>query len=751
MKKILSAVFIFFSAALFFGEEKSEVKDYLNPAPYESMNQNLDFIFSTESLGSITITMKRSEWNQLLKNYDYFYKNENLVKIESFEYEKENAKWLLPGGGIKLRGNSSRFRPQGKDSPDDKSGHHQMNADWSQEYYYYASSCSDDDYRQSHFKVDFTFGDAKKNQTMAECLKGVALKRMDASCSREIFCYDMFHRYGIWAAPRASHTKVSLKFIEADGKITTVNFGVYEMFEEVTEYSLKARSQKENQAQNAWLNEKGNLWKISGGADLAYPDAAYGCEENKILSFDENGNPTDWIMEMPTYDLKTNKKKLNRAKKELKEFITELNALPDVKNAKDKESIQKIKTFYEQKMDVDLFLKTYAVNILLGMDDDYWGNANNCYLYFNEGKMFFIPFDYDNTLGCSILGNEGEPQGIQQNPLEWGRGQKRPLMDKMLQVPEFKEKFINYLFEVSAEDSEWNFEDCSKRFLKWKEMAEPYLNSPDLDNRNSVKFWGDFCWKPAGLYLTSKKNNIYDYTRKMIWKNLGKPIPEDPNALSISEVKKSSEKGITIEIKNIPENAHVRQIFVNGKMVQDISWDEKIIKGTRWNYPYVKAGNKYTVKVSYLDNFWRQVDSTDGLTITAKNGLGEISVSNIENVDWKVENNIFKMTEQPKLLLNEKSLSSKNSPVLYVEVQATDWSNWGRLTGDVKTIKIPELNVYDSLKLWHGDNFKNMEADILSKKFMIKIYYVISYTEESGPIRFNLMDMNMNKTFTVKK
>jgi spore coat protein CotH len=71
-------------------------------------------------------------------------------------------------------------------------------------------------------------------------------------------------------------------------------------------------------------------------------------------------------------------------------------------------------------MDVNLFLKTYAVNVTVGMWDDYWSNSNNYYFYFDAaGKFYFIPYDYDNTLGTSLLMTDS---GI-QDPLNWGKMQ----------------------------------------------------------------------------------------------------------------------------------------------------------------------------------------------------------------------------------------------------------------------------------------------------------------------------------------
>ena len=273
-----------------------------------------------------------------------------------------------------------------------------------------------------HFcKIDFEeFVDDDDELKMSGCMKGVNLKRMDASCTREIFCYDLFHRYGIWTAPRASHTRVLIKFIEdidnpeATEPTTTVNFGVYEMFEDVNKQLLKARSQGEIEAQNAWKNNKGNLWKCSNDLTLGR-SGEMGVEDIRIIRAGEtqpsdmkkNGREDDYrvgyVWKNYSLDLKTNKDNFNSASSEFLNFINELNALPVASDENDTSSINTIKAFYEKWFDVDFFLKTYAVNILCGMDDDYWGNANNYYLYFDtgskgSGKVYFIPFDYDNTL-----------------------------------------------------------------------------------------------------------------------------------------------------------------------------------------------------------------------------------------------------------------------------------------------------------------------------------------------------------------
>ena len=158
-------------------------------------------------------------------------------------------------------------------------------------------------------------------------------------------------------------------------------------------------------AENAWLGNDGDLWKCSGG-DLSLESNVpenFGCEEILVLNTDKDKSQWDYKFFAPFYDLKTNKNKVDKATAYFQDFIIQLNALAKI-DAKTPEGIQARVDFYEKWFDVDFFVKTVAVNMLVGMDDDYWGNKNNYYLYFDNGKngsgkCYMIPFDYDNTMG----------------------------------------------------------------------------------------------------------------------------------------------------------------------------------------------------------------------------------------------------------------------------------------------------------------------------------------------------------------
>lgn len=676
---------------------------------------DLDFIFNNMTLGTTTLKMRRSEWNQMLRNFDYFYKNENLVKVENYTYEKDGETWNLQNCGIRLRGNTSRYKPQGKSKPTDETGHTMPNAQWDSGFYSYAATCPDSDYRQAHFKVDFEPEDGQE-QKMANCMKGVALKRNDCTYSRELLCYDIFRRNGIWAAPRASHTRVLFQFIEdldSDGKrkedvsectVTNVDFGVYEMFEEVNKQSLKARSSGEITGKSIWKNNKGDLWKCAGG-NLADSSASMFAEDIRITDFDETKEPKEpkaYIYNSPTYDLKTNKDQVERASKYLKNFINELGALKNTEKGT-AEGTRARRIFYEKWFDVDLFIKTYAINISVGMDDDYWGNANNYYLYFDNSekgtqKCTFIPFDYDNTLGNSISGT-----GAEKNVFAWGKGEDRPLIDRLLEVPEYLEKYKNYLLSVT----EYNNEKCpsnnvrvKQMFEHWQDLVAQYCCPTDLQHTGSTSpsaLWRSdnggynatkYYLSHEPYYFEQMHSNIIEWSKKLSEENTSGP-------LSIYELKSGMEgydggyEGIQIGIKNIPENAAIRRLYLNDKKVYEkgfYSEGSAIVIAPEvtsyiLKYPYVKENETYSVKLAYANSSYNEFEKSGTLSIKAPSGKGEFVVSN--NPAYTITGNKLNFSILPEFTVNGVSFTD-GYYVLELTTENWNYQSWNRLDDNSK-------------------------------------------------------------------
>lgn len=427
---------------------------------FDSRVKGLDTIFGTDKLGETKITIKRSEWNTLLSNYDKNPKNETCVHAD-YAFVKGDYDWSIKDVGIRIRGNTSRRRPQ----------------------------LADGSYQQAHFKVDFEEfpiivdgEEQERDEKMGGVMKGVILKRCkdDGTYIREVFCYNYFRECGVWTSPRAGYTRLLLDIEEEDGSVEKVDFGVYEMIENTDKQFLKARTAEEKGGD--FNGNKGNLWKCtwkSGNGPkftTDYDDSDFGVEDVPL-----EGPASEF-----SYDLKTNKDKLSKAKKEIQDFISELNALND-------SDPKSIKAWYDSKMDMKLFLKTYAINVILGMWDDYWVNQNNYYFYFDkDGKAYFIPYDYDNTLGT----NGCDVDAAYQNPLEWGslNDGSKPLIQKAMKVPEYVELYKKYLLQYSGKSSGFDYSNASKKINKWQSMISNYIAADKYTGECKLA-WEDTTYK----------------------------------------------------------------------------------------------------------------------------------------------------------------------------------------------------------------------------------------------------------------
>ena len=489
-------------------EELLMYEEEMNPE-YTSRTQALNAIFNPDELGQMVLVFDRSEWDAHLKYCDLNLDHEEMVKAKGFYFAKDNNKWFFKDIGFRIRGNTSRVRPQ------DFNGK----------------------YVPAHFALDFEeWIEDNSDKKLANSMKGLILKRFkdDPTYCREVYAYNMFRQSGIWIAPRAAYTQLIIQIQEEDGSFETINFGVYAMIEEIKKQFLKERTEELSEIGGGKLEDnKGHLWKLSWPADFKNLDDNGIGEESSNKVKDSNGKLIGIDVKSFPYDYKGDKT-LEEGKTQLKEFVAELNALPNCNDGNNDEAdIATIKEFYTNKMDGDLFLRTYAVNVILGMWDDYWINNNNFYFYFDtNGKAYFIPYDYDNVLGVNGIGIDS----AKHNPLEWGSlsDGNRPLIQKILQVPEYMEAYKSYLDEYSNEDSYFDDDKSITRIKKWHEMIKPYIYGNklnyDFEQPNTDRYCGvykeiaDFPadwgnpYKEYKLYtsgnmnyFTVRQNTIKDY------------------------------------------------------------------------------------------------------------------------------------------------------------------------------------------------------------------------------------------------
>lgn len=386
-------------------------------------------LFHTEDIPVFTLEINQNDWNTLLQNYDINPKNEEYIPT-TLRFSLNGETTSLDSVAIKIRGNTSRKRPEGSTGQ----SHQLVNPDW----------------HHSHFGLDFS--NYKPKQEL-KGLEKLVLKfaNNDPSYVREIYSYDLFKRFGVWTAPRASYCRV---FIKISSDPAPVYFGVYYMIENGDSDFVKYRK-------NQWGSQVGFLWKClyNGGGPANLTNAnSIGIES---VSLNQN------LSQYYTYDLKTSKASFLEGKAQLTEFISQLNS----KTGSDFE------TWIAQKMDMDLLLKTFAVSTLTGNWDDYWGNGNNYYLYFSpSGKVYYIPYDYDNSLGTAIpywgFFNTGT-----QDLLNWGKMNESPLITKVLQIAKYREQYKAYIKELATKADYFGAEGSMQRISNWHSKIVPYISN----------------------------------------------------------------------------------------------------------------------------------------------------------------------------------------------------------------------------------------------------------------------------------
>ncbi|MDG1988014.1 MAG: CotH kinase family protein [Halieaceae bacterium] len=272
--------------------------------------------------------------------------------------------------------------------------------------------------------------------------------RDDPSYQREVLAHEIMYQSGVPTA-RATHAAVEFLIVGEDDETLygkslpqTYNMGVFVMVEMIDKPFLKSYFDK-----NGYLFKVGAPGNLSGSsvvdtACIPYEESEEFFDENfcvigvekpdpvsreewlgtdnyldpefvnSFINWEgESGNQSQFLPYKPTYDLKTKKKSLSKARTALAEFATFVQSEPSLAEL-------------GEKFDIPGFIKAQAAEIVLGAVDHYVRVANNYYLYFNEpsGKWIYMPTDFDYTLidtpspDCTII---PQPAGCQTGFLDF--------------------------------------------------------------------------------------------------------------------------------------------------------------------------------------------------------------------------------------------------------------------------------------------------------------------------------------------
>ena len=394
----------------------------------QRVKEGYDYVWDDEAIPEVHLSVSLDEWNRLLSLYDAnAYTTQYVMAAATFVKDGETT--VIDSVGLRLKGNTSRRRPEG--------GHGQMhqrdNTDW----------------HHAHFGVNLR----KYVDDDAHTIQGVRKIHLkwfkdDPAYVREVFCYELFKRAGVWTALRDNYCRL---WIHVEGDSREAYYGVYELMEPIDKRYLKDRKDR-------FGASDGYLWKCrNAAAGLNNPGGD--------IWYDDDSD------DRHAYTLETQTSEFDNARAQLIDFMNKLSNLSD----------SEFYTWIQEVTDVDLLLRTYAVNVAVGMWDDYWNNANNYYIYFNGKEtsgyqFFFIPYDYDNTLGTSLRCGVQDDAG-RHNPLQWGNDNNR-LIARILKFSDFKAKYVLYLKElVEARNALMDRRSAQARIRAWQERIAPYIDN----------------------------------------------------------------------------------------------------------------------------------------------------------------------------------------------------------------------------------------------------------------------------------
>lgn len=131
----------------------------------------------------------------------------------------------------------------------------------------------------------------------------------------------------------------------------------------------------------------------------------------------------------------------------------------------------------EKYIDVDACLRYFAAQTFIVNMDSYYSNLkHNYYLYENNGQLTILPWDLNLAFGGFQNGDADEAvNGAIDTPMGGKLEESRPLFGKLMEVPEYKELYHDYLNEIV--EGYVNSGQFTGTLSKIKEKISPYVKT----------------------------------------------------------------------------------------------------------------------------------------------------------------------------------------------------------------------------------------------------------------------------------
>jgi spore coat protein CotH len=286
----------------------------------------------------------------------------------------------------------------------------------------------------------------------------------DLTASRECLSYDLFRAAGI-AAPRCGLARVT---------VNGQDLGVYTHIEELKKPMLKL-----NFGGDA---DKTDLYEITM-ADFV---------KDRIVMFEPKGEDDNDDDSAGPADLSA------------------LKAIADALEADDDELFAELGKY----VDLDLFFKYWAMEVITAHGDGYTGNQNNSFVYRNPetGLFVFIPWGTDGTFYppadffSDFTGND--------SPIPWSVYANGALSRRLLDHPEGRERYEETLRRLLSEV--WDEAALIAKINRIQETIRPHLQeSLEAANEEEVDYLVEFIQDHRKRILDELDQGLPEWDRPM--------------------------------------------------------------------------------------------------------------------------------------------------------------------------------------------------------------------------------------------
>ncbi|KAG9067948.1 hypothetical protein KI688_011539 [Linnemannia hyalina] len=267
---------------------------------------------------------------------------------------------------------------------------------------------------REYAKLAYQLKFPKKNRLLDLATLKLRSEETDATMMREKLYVDILNSLGV-PAQQATYVRLFLN---------NQPIGLYVAMEEMKKHWIKKVLHP-----NVKKVKAGALWKMNsccgfeGNLEWLGPTTKSYVVEDIYKNILPGKNPKD---------------------DQMADLITFMKDLKDFDPKKVKDPI----AYWEERMDLEVFLKSMAMEHLAGTWDGYWKSGSNYQIYHDPitNKWIWLPTDFDDTFGTSF---DGKIESYRAIPKKNEEGFESPLAQKLI----IETPLINARFEQILKDT----------------------------------------------------------------------------------------------------------------------------------------------------------------------------------------------------------------------------------------------------------------------------------------------------------